>query len=91
MRYAVTFLHQQAAEMNDPWAKGVLNCVAHGLGIEGKNQTIEVKAKLLEIAEVKAKLLKIAMALAADANERKGGVGYEPKNGPTSTREAGPV
>lgn len=50
MRFAVTWLHQQAREMNDPWAKTVLNTAAFGLGVEGKSGTLDVKAKLLETA-----------------------------------------
>lgn len=50
MRYAVTWLHQRANEMNDPWAKAMLNTAAFNLGVEGKNGTIDVKAKLLAIA-----------------------------------------
>lgn len=50
MRYAVTWLHDRANEMNDPWAKAVLNTAAFNLGVEGKSGTIDAKAKLLEIA-----------------------------------------
>lgn len=50
MRYAVTWLHDRAREMNDPWAKEVLNTAAFNLGVEGKKGTVEAKAKLLEIA-----------------------------------------
>ena len=54
MRYAVTWLHDRAKEMNDPWAKAVLNTAAFNLGVEGKQGTIDAKAKLLEIALAKA-------------------------------------
>lgn len=54
IQYAVTWLHHRAFEMNDPWAKAVLNCAAQGLGIEGKDQTIIAKADLLEIALARA-------------------------------------
>lgn len=54
MRFAVTWLHQRANEMNDPWAKAVLNTAAFNLGVEGKSSTIEAKAKLLEIALARA-------------------------------------
>lgn len=50
LQYAVTWLQQRAWEMNDPWAKAVLNCAADHLGKDGKDQTIEAKAKLVEIA-----------------------------------------
>lgn len=53
LRYAVTWLHERANEMNDPWAKAVLNTAAFNLGVDGKSGTIEVKAKLLEIALAK--------------------------------------
>ena len=54
IQYAVTWLHHLAFEMNDPWAKAILNCAAANLGVEGKNQTIDAKAKLLEIALARA-------------------------------------
>lgn len=54
IQYAVTWLHHRAFEMNDPWAKAVLNVAASELGNEGKSQTIEVRAKLLEIALARA-------------------------------------
>lgn len=50
IQYAVTWLQHRAWEMNDPWAKAVLNCAADHLGKDGKSQTIEAKAQLLEIA-----------------------------------------
>lgn len=50
MKFAVTWLQHRAQEMNDPWAKAVLNCAADHLGKEGKSQTIVAKAKMLEIA-----------------------------------------
>ena len=50
MRYAVTWLHQRANEMNDPWAKAVLNTAAFNLGVEGRQGTIDAKATLLGIA-----------------------------------------
>lgn len=54
LRYAVTWLHERANEMNDPWAKAVLNTAAFNLGVEGKGQHVEAKAKLLEIAMARA-------------------------------------
>lgn len=57
IQYAVTWLHHRALEMNDPWAKAVLNVAASELGIIGKSQTIEAKAKLLEIALARASSL----------------------------------
>ena len=54
IQYAVTWLHHRAFEMDDPWAKAVLNCAATNLGVEGKSQTIDVKEKLLEIALARA-------------------------------------
>lgn len=50
LRFATTWLHERAREMNDPWAKAVLNTAAFNLGVEGKKSTIEAKAKLLEIS-----------------------------------------
>lgn len=50
MRFAVTWLHERAKEMNDPWAKSVLNTAAFNLGVEGKSNTIDAKAQLLAIA-----------------------------------------
>lgn len=57
LRFAVTWLHERAREMNDPWAKEVLNTAAFHLGVEGKEQHVEAKAKLLEIALNKASAL----------------------------------
>lgn len=54
MRYAVAWLHERANEMNDPWAKAVLNTAAFNLGVEGKQGTIDAKARLLEIALARA-------------------------------------
>jgi len=54
LRYAVTWLQQQAREMNDPWAKAVLNCAANSLGIEGRDAMIIAKADLLEIVLARA-------------------------------------
>lgn len=64
IRYATTWLHERAREMNDPWAKAVLNVAADHLGKDGKSNTIEVKAKLLEIA-----LANAAQANAAGQSE----------------------
>lgn len=50
IKFAVTWLHNQANTMNDPWAKAVLDCAADGLGKEGKQGSIDAKAKLLAIA-----------------------------------------
>lgn len=50
LKYAVTWLHERAGEMNDDWAKAVLNTAAFNLGVDGKSGTLDVKAKLLEIA-----------------------------------------
>lgn len=50
MRRAITWLHERANEMNDPWAKAVLNTAAHNMGVAGKDATLDVKEKLLEIA-----------------------------------------
>jgi hypothetical protein len=49
-KFAVAWLHARANEMNDPWAKAVLNTAAFGLGLRGKEGSIEAKAKMLEIA-----------------------------------------
>lgn len=54
IRHAVTRLHEMANEMNDPWAKAVLDCAANSLGREGKDATIAAKADLLEIALARA-------------------------------------
>lgn len=54
IRYAVTWLHDRAEEMNDPWAKAVLNVAADGLGKDSRSNAVEVKAKLLEIQLAKA-------------------------------------
>jgi hypothetical protein len=35
LRWAITFLHNQASEMNDPHARGILNTAAFHLGVEG--------------------------------------------------------
>lgn len=61
IRHAVTWLHKEAASMNDPWAKAVLNCAAHGLGIEGKEATIAAKAELLEIVLARAEQRKLTV------------------------------
>lgn len=50
IKHAVTWLQQRAQEMNDPWAKAVLNVAADHLGKDGKEHTLEAKARLLEIA-----------------------------------------
>lgn len=50
IKHAVAWLHQRAQEMNDQWAKDVLNVAADHLGKDGKTHTIEAKAKLFEIA-----------------------------------------
>lgn len=49
IKHAVTWLMRRAQEMNDPWAKAVLNVAADSLGKEGKEHTLEAKAKLLEV------------------------------------------
>lgn len=54
LRYAVTWLHDRAQEMSDPWAKAVLNTAAFNLGVDGKGNHVEAKAKLLEIALARA-------------------------------------
>lgn len=54
LRFAVSWLHDRANEMNDPWAKAVLNTAAFNLGVVGKQSSIEAKAKLLEIALARA-------------------------------------
>lgn len=53
MRHAATWLYQRAREMNDQWAKDVLNCAADHLGKDNSNH-LEAKAKLLEIALARA-------------------------------------
>lgn len=50
VRFAVTWIQSRAREMNDPWAKAVLNVAADHLGKDGKEYTLEAKARLLEIA-----------------------------------------
>jgi hypothetical protein len=57
LRYAVTWLHHQANQMNDPWAKAVLNTAAFHLGVEGKSHTMAAKADLLEVALKRAAAL----------------------------------
>lgn len=49
IRYAVSWLHDRANEMNDPWAKAVLNVTANDLGKLGKDRKQEAKANLLAI------------------------------------------
>lgn len=69
VRYAVTWLHERANEMNDEWAKAVLNTAAFHLGVEGKQGTIDAKWKLLEIALARAS----APAIGADGLAQKDG------------------
>lgn len=54
IRYAVTWLHQRANEMNDPWAKAVLNVTANDLGNLGVERTQQAKANLLEVCVARA-------------------------------------
>jgi len=54
IRYAVTWLHERAREMNDPWAKALLNVTADDLGKLGKERTQQAKANLLEICLARA-------------------------------------
>lgn len=49
VKHAVTWLQERAMEMTDPWAKSVLNVAADHLGKDGKDHTLEAKARLLEI------------------------------------------
>jgi hypothetical protein len=36
VKWAITWLHQLAAEMNDPHAQAILNSAALGMGVEAK-------------------------------------------------------
>lgn len=36
IKWAITYLHQLAGEMNDPHARAVLNCAAFWTGVEAK-------------------------------------------------------
>lgn len=54
VKCAVSWLHWQAREMNDPWAKAILNVAADHLGKDGKEHTLEAKARLLEIVLARA-------------------------------------
>lgn len=65
IRYAVTWLHDRAKEMNDPWAKAVLNVSAADLGRLGQERTQQAKANLLEIC----------LARAAEANNQQSTAG----------------
>ena len=42
IRWAVTWLHKRAAEMNDPWAKALLNTAAFNMGCDAKRRNGEV-------------------------------------------------
>lgn len=36
IKWAITWLHERANEMNDPHAKTVLDCAAFNMGVEAK-------------------------------------------------------
>lgn len=57
IRYAVTWLHKQGHDMNDPWAKALLDCAANSLGREGKDATIAAKGDLLAVVLARADAL----------------------------------
>lgn len=41
IKWAITWLHKRANEMNDPHAKIVLDCAAFNMGVEAKLQPDE--------------------------------------------------
>lgn len=45
IKWAVTWLHQRAAEMNDPHAKIVLNSAAFNMGLGAKRPALQVHSK----------------------------------------------